>query len=167
MAFRRSVFEKYGGFRVDLGPTPSSQIRNEDSELGRRLLAAGERLRYEPSAIVYHPVPQGRITKEYFFSWWFDFGRARIREIGVWPDVYGIPRDYLRLLRCAMGTLGLTVRWMLAIDAKDRFSAKCWVWHQAGMIAELYSRSVDPKRKEMAGIQLARVSEPHKPERWT
>src|SRR5215469_9996100 len=31
MAFRRSVFEKYGGFRTDLGPRPGSEIRNEDT----------------------------------------------------------------------------------------------------------------------------------------
>jgi hypothetical protein len=37
-------------------------------------------IRYEPSAIVRHPVPQERITKQYFFGWWFDFGRALVRE---------------------------------------------------------------------------------------
>src|SRR5438445_7610660 len=51
MAFRKSMFEKYGGFRTDLGPRPGSEIRSEDSEFGGRLLAAGERLRYEPSAL--------------------------------------------------------------------------------------------------------------------
>jgi glycosyltransferase involved in cell wall biosynthesis len=53
MAFRRELFKKYGGFRTDLGPCPGSQIRGEDSEFSQRLLAAGERLRYEPSAVVY------------------------------------------------------------------------------------------------------------------
>ena len=54
MAFQKKVFEKHGGFRLDLGPRPGSELRNEDTEFGRRLLAAGERLRYEPSATVYH-----------------------------------------------------------------------------------------------------------------
>jgi len=167
MAFRSCVFERHGGFRIDLGPAPGSQIRNEDSELGRRLLTAGERLRYEPTAVVYHPVPQGRITKEYFCSWWFDFGRARIREIGVWPDVYGIRRDYLRLLRCVMRMPALTLRWMLAIHPQDRFRAKCRLWHGAGMISELYCRSVDPRRKKPVGASVSPLPRPDKPQWWT
>src|SRR5712664_1316562 len=48
MAFRKAVFEKYGGFRSDLGPRAGSQDpqKSEDAEFGRRLLLAGERLRY-------------------------------------------------------------------------------------------------------------------------
>jgi len=41
MAFRKSVFEKCGGFRPELGPRPGSEIRNEDTEFGARVLAAG------------------------------------------------------------------------------------------------------------------------------
>ena len=65
MAYRKKMFEKYGGFRTDLGPSSDKRIPrpNEDTEFGRRLMAAGERLRYEPSALVYHPVPANRIPK--------------------------------------------------------------------------------------------------------
>lgn len=46
------VFVKYGGFRTDLGPRPGSESgKSEDNEFGRRVLSAGERVRYEPSAI--------------------------------------------------------------------------------------------------------------------
>jgi glucosyl-dolichyl phosphate glucuronosyltransferase len=141
MAFRRRVFEKYGGFRTDLGPRPNSQIRNEDTEFGRRLLAAGERLRYEPSAVVYHPVPQGRITQEYFFSWWYDYGQAMIRERAERPDLWGIPRDYLTLLRCSLKIPFTALRWIFSINPQKRFTKRCWFWHQAGQIIELYRRS--------------------------
>ncbi len=146
MAFRRSMFEKHGGFRVDLGPAPGSQIRNEDTELGRRLLSAGERLRYEPSAVVYHPVPDGRITQGYFLSWWFDYGRARVREFGARPDVFGIPRDYLRLARSTIWMPALGLRWLVAIHStKRRFLYKCWAWKEAGQMVELYRRSIGLK----------------------
>ncbi len=36
-------------FRIDLGPRPNSEMRGEDFEFADRLLAAGERLRYEPT----------------------------------------------------------------------------------------------------------------------
>ena len=68
MAFHKKMFEKYGLFRTDLGPSPNREIPrpNEDTEFGRRLIAAGERLYYEPSAVVHHPVPQERLKREYF-----------------------------------------------------------------------------------------------------
>jgi glycosyltransferase involved in cell wall biosynthesis len=82
MAFRKEMFEKYGGFRTDLGPRPGGEIRNEDTEFGSRLLAAGERLRYQASAIVYHPVAENRMQKDYFLTWWYD-KRPRGCQ-GVW-----------------------------------------------------------------------------------
>src|SRR4029453_17645691 len=66
MAFRASVFKTHVGFRTDLGPCPGSEIRSEDTEFGNRLLAAGERLWYQPSAVVYHAVPANRVQKRYF-----------------------------------------------------------------------------------------------------
>lgn len=153
MAFRRSVFAKYGGFRIDLGRNPGDKIGNEDTEFGRRLIAAGERLKYEPSAIVYHPIPQGRLTREYFYSWWFDYGRAMIRERGERPATWGIPRGYLSLLRFAAAMPAMTLRWMLAIKLQQRFRYKCWVWFAAGQMAELYRRSANDKRNRVAGAQ--------------
>jgi GT2 family glycosyltransferase len=52
MAFRRSVVDAVGGFdeRLDVGAAGS----NGESELWFRLLAAGHRIRYEPTAVVWH-----------------------------------------------------------------------------------------------------------------
>ena len=138
MAFRKSVFEKYGGFRTDLGPRPGSEIRSEDTEFGCRVLAAGERLRYEPSAVVYHAVPENRIRKEYFLKWWFDKSRANVREYGkhekTWY-IHGIPFASVRRLI----TWGM--RWLLTINSSRRFSCKINVWINAGAIAECYVQS--------------------------
>ncbi|MGA2593415.1 MAG: glycosyltransferase [Bryobacteraceae bacterium] len=132
MAFRRSIFEKYGGFRIDLGPRPGSEIRGEDTEFGRRIMLAGERLRYEPSAVVHHAVPQSRRQKKYFLKWWFDLGRSAIRE-GPRPDVWhlGIPRTIA-------GSVPVMLRWMLALNPQRRFYCKTRIWLAAGQIAEVY-----------------------------
>lgn len=148
MAFRKEMFEKYGGFRTDLGPSPGSEMRNEDTEFGRRLLAAGERLRYEPSAVVYHMVPEGRTNKEFFLTWWFDFGRAVAREWGGGPAVLGIPRVYLTILK--LGTIVMAERlggWMVSMNPQKRFYNKGWVWATAGQIKEYYRllRTTPPK----------------------
>jgi glycosyltransferase involved in cell wall biosynthesis len=135
MAFHRRVFEKYGVFRTDLGPGPNSNIRNnEDTEFGRRLLTVGERLRYEPSALIYHPVQENRLRRDYFLTWWFNKGRADIRETGVAADtkwfLRGIPLYLLR--RIAIGTL----RWMVTFEPSQRFCRKLAVWLLAGTAVE-------------------------------
>ena len=134
MAFRRSVFERYGGFRADLGPCPGSEIRNEDSEFGRRLLRASEPLYYTPSAIVYHPVPEDRLTKDYFLAWWFGKGRSEIRESGIPSEVRwrvgGIPLYLCRRV------IRWTVQWMFSLDRRSRFDRKVRVWKLFGEIVE-------------------------------
>jgi glycosyltransferase involved in cell wall biosynthesis len=141
MAFRKEMFEKYGLFRTDLGPSPNREIPrpNEDTEFGRRLMALGERLRYEPSAVVYHPVPKNRIQKSYFLNWYFDFGRANVREWGRGADILGIPRRCFTFIKLT-GTL-LPVRillWATARNPSRRFFRKCWVSMTTGQILEIY-----------------------------
>jgi len=137
MAFRREVFEKYGGFRTDLGRAGTSLISNEDTEFGRRLLAARQPLRYEPSAITYHPVEETRLHPEYFLTWWFNKGRSDIREFKGQPSgkqFFGVP---LRLIRSFAVQL---VRWMFAIEVSQRFSRKVDLWNCAGQVLEFSSQ---------------------------
>jgi glycosyltransferase involved in cell wall biosynthesis len=154
MAFLRAMFDKYGLFRTDMGPAPGSEIRNEDVEFCRRLMNGGEILRYEPDAIVYHAVPERRRTQEYFLQFWFDHGRAVIREGGVRPAVLGVPRRYLSIVKAAFWSVPLSaVRWLLASDARTRFYRKGWLWMLAGQISEWShaSSSKDAKSPELSG----------------
>ena len=124
-----------------LGPGPDENIPrfNEDTEFGRRLKSAGERLRYEPLAIVYHGVPENRRRKEYFLDWYFGFGRALVHEGGRGRDVWGIPRPYFGILKTGTTSMiELTLRWMLAVKPQQRFFYKALVWREAGRIAEMY-----------------------------
>ncbi|MGA7909370.1 MAG: glycosyltransferase [Candidatus Sulfotelmatobacter sp.] len=155
MAYRKEMFEKYGLFRTDMGPSSDPEIPrpNEDTEFGRRLMAAGERLRYEPSAIVYHPVHKNRIDKNYFLGWWFDHGRAGIREAGQRPDIWGIQRRYWSLAKITGVVLTVrALRWMLAMNPSKRFYCKCLVWATAGQIAEVY-RHWGPLKTPTAGAE--------------
>jgi GT2 family glycosyltransferase len=139
MAFRKEIFAKYGLFRTDLGPRPGSEIRNEDTELGRRLLAAGERLLYVPSAVVYHEVPEHRTTKKFLLKRWFDYGRAEIRERKTKPKIWGIPRRYFRVANYILRILPRkTLYWLRTRDPKERFSSKCSVWRAAGELVEIW-----------------------------
>jgi len=144
MAFRREVFDKWGGFRTDLGRTGKNLISNEDTEFGRRLMGAGLRLRYEPSALTYHPVEESRLHTSYFLNWWFNKGRSDVREFGIQPNgkrVIGIPLRLLRALPWA------AIRWMVAVKPPRRFGYKLDIWNCAGQILESYHLWRDGKRK--------------------
>lgn len=151
MAFPKAIFEKYGGFRTDMGPCPGSEIRNEDTEFGRRLMAGGERLWYEPSAVVYHAVPENRLTREYLLKFWFDHGRARIRELPSRPDVMGIPRWCMTIPKIAVTVLPVRVfRWLFALNPKRRFFYKGFVWMTFGQMKETYNLSSAPDSQKSA-----------------
>ncbi|MGA8151708.1 MAG: glycosyltransferase [Terriglobales bacterium] len=147
MAFQKKMFQKYGDFRTDLGRCGDSMISNEDTEFGGRLLAAGEQLRFEPSAVVYHPVSEKRIQKEYFLAWWFDKARADIRQSGIAHGtrwfVAGIPLYLFRRL------MVWSVRWIATVESSRRFSNKIKVWTVMGQILECYRLAA--KRSRDAG----------------
>ena len=143
MAFRKELFQRYGGFRADLGPRPGSEIRNEDTEFGNRVLAGGERLCYVPSAVVYHPVPEERVSKKFFLARWFALGRAQVREKGPRARIHGIPRYFFSLPNTALRIfLPQVFGWLRARDPKERFGRKCVAWCTAGRMAELLSQAV-------------------------
>ena len=145
MAFRKEVFSRHGVFRTDLGPagnvTGSRFLRRrarfpvwEDTELGQRMMGNGERLRYEPSAVVYHPVPERRLTRDYFLGWWFGRGLDSIRIMPKGRPVLGIPRPYVRLVKMTILLFGNGLAWLTAIKSYRRFYYKLLTWELAGAI---------------------------------
>jgi glucosyl-dolichyl phosphate glucuronosyltransferase len=153
MAFRKSMFEKYGGFRTDLGPPP--KLRGEDTEFCQRLMKAGERLRYEPSAIAYHAVPENRLKKKYFLTWWFDYGRCTVLLREKRPPIWGIPSDYISVGNRVVRLMPAGIRrWIRASDPQWRFSCTCWLWMTVGETVEFVRQSFTAK-KSPSGSSVA------------
>lgn len=138
MAFRRMVFDKYGLFRTDLGPMPGSEIRQEDTEFGWRVLKGGEKILYVPTAVVRHAVEEHRLKREYFLAYHFDYGRALIREKGNRGMVGPVPRSLVSLLNRTFNMLPKKIWWWIReTDPKKRFFNKCHAWAMVGEIVEL------------------------------
>ncbi|HVS88077.1 MAG TPA: glycosyltransferase [Candidatus Acidoferrum sp.] len=154
MAFQKKMFEKFGGFRTDLDRCGSSMLGNGDTEFGRRLLTRGERLRYEPSAVVNHPVTKNRAQKKYVLAWEFGKGRGDIRELGVMSGTKwfasGIPLYLLRRIAVWM------MRWMITITPSRRFSCKRSVWGLAGAIVECYEQSHHANKPGGSSVEVRR-----------
>lgn len=137
MAFRRAAFEKYGLFRTELGPDGSEIAGSEDDEFGRRLLKAGEKIVYCPTATVRLPIESYRLTKDYFLRWFYSLGRANMRA-RMWPPdavcYFGVPR-YL------FGTvIRSSLQWAITFEEKRRFQHKLHLYRALGAIREGWRR---------------------------
>ena len=69
MAIRRDVFERIGGFDVEIGFSPErshSLETGEDSLLGIRTKQAGFGILYHPRMVVHHHVRQSKLALSYF-----------------------------------------------------------------------------------------------------
>lgn len=64
MVFRKSCFQKYGDFNVNLGRMGNTLISGEEKEFFSRFITL-EKIMYVPGAIVHHIVPEARTTKEF------------------------------------------------------------------------------------------------------
>jgi glucosyl-dolichyl phosphate glucuronosyltransferase len=137
MAYRKCMFAKYGYFRADLGRSSNNMIGKEDTEFGERLLRSGEHVWYAPSAVVFHPILQERLTRQYFLAWWFGCGQSMIRQQGPQAGKWGIPQYVLTSGMVAISAL----RWFRTIDPVERFFWKCWTSMYAGKATENYRQS--------------------------
>jgi glucosyl-dolichyl phosphate glucuronosyltransferase len=135
MAFKRSMFEKYGAFRTDLGRVAGRLTTGEDTEFGRRLLRVGETLIYQPTVIVYHAIDKNRLTKGYFQKWYFNNGRSMIRENGIPIGAvcyFGVPRYLFRSLAEDF------IRWFVTMQSHRRFLYKLALHRTVGHIVEAF-----------------------------
>jgi len=160
MAYRKEVFQKYGNFRTDLGRCGDVLLAGEEVEFARRLRVMGERLRYEPSAVVYHPVEQYQLSKKYFLTFWFDAGRSGARIASTRP-VWGIPRRYFRVARMIASLPAKTLGWMLSLSPRRRFFYKVQVWEIAGGLVECIHQWHDAMRPGLPRVSnLGRDHDP-------
>lgn len=133
MFFRRHILEANGFFRTDLGPVGKELGFSEDTEYCRRLLQKGERFMYIPSVVVYHPVHEDRLAKEYLLNWQYKCGRSEVRRCGGYNDprkILGVPRYLYRKLG------GHAVGWSLSLGVKERFYHRLRLYYTIGEVLE-------------------------------
>lgn len=154
-AFRKQVFRRYGLFRLDLGVRGSKHtITCDDTEFGERLIRAGEKIVYCPTAIVYHPVEPKRTTKKYFVSWYYYNGVSLTRTAGLPKEgvfYFGVPRW---LLREALTNLA---RWLFALPDKERFQRKLRFFQSVGTVVECNRLSRSRSASSRSGDQLCQI----------
>ena len=138
---RRATLEQVGPYAEHLGPGSHARLFScEDEDMYLRLLERGARGAYLPALVIYHYIPETRLSREYYRRWCF----WRAVSLGLMdrrhplPVTYfaGIPR-YLwgRAARAAV-RLALAGR---TRSAREIFGDELRIWDAAGYF---YGRQV-------------------------
>lgn len=125
MAVRRTVVERLGGWRTDLGKLRGTLRTGEDHEFYARMLRAGCVGVYEPDACVRHFVPAERMRPSYFREWFHGNGRVVALLESEFPTtnryLLGVPRY---LWRNAAGDTATGVRALMSGDRASRLASE-------------------------------------------
>lgn len=83
MAMRREVFEQIGAFDTSLGRTGKSLIGGEESDLFERIAKHNMACYYVPRAVMYHIIPEEKLSQEYFCRLAYNVGVSHYRRAEI------------------------------------------------------------------------------------
>tara|TARA_R110000737_G_scaffold161270_3_gene189176 strand:+ start:433 stop:1353 length:921 start_codon:yes stop_codon:yes gene_type:complete len=87
MAFRTSLFKEIGQFDTNFGRTGGNMMGGEEKELFNRIYKSGTKVKYVPTALVYHCVPIERTTSKFVKTQAIGVGYSQqlsSRKDGTW-----------------------------------------------------------------------------------
>lgn len=108
-AFHKQVFARIGTFDAALGRKGTANTGGEDTEMYRRMIAAGCNVWWVPEAVIYHRIQASKLRRAYFLDLHFRQGRTEgLRKRG---NRSRIPPPYLipQLVRAARNALAQRV----------------------------------------------------------
>ncbi len=83
-AFRKTIFDSIGGFNVDLGRKGNSLVGAEEKDVFDKIRATGGKFYYIPTAVLYHIIPDTKLSDDYFYRLTYAIGvseRKRTKAI--------------------------------------------------------------------------------------
>jgi GT2 family glycosyltransferase len=140
LAFPRRVFAEHGLFHTALDRSGKNYFSGGDSEMIRRLRAAGLEIWFAPAAGVQHQMPAARTTFRYAARHAFDSARSRVldrvttdRSAGRSPAGYLASRFAGNLLKTA-GFLLLALGHTLVLRCGGTQKALVRAWRSCGYL---------------------------------
>jgi glycosyltransferase involved in cell wall biosynthesis len=136
MAFTRAVFQRVGNFDPALGRIGKKLLGGEETDLYERVLDAGFKVLYQPSAVMRHAVEPERVRKTYFRKLYYYGGQVHGQQIsGAARQLFGVPVFGIRQL--------VLSGWRFFIDAlRDEldlaFKQELNIWWHWGFLTGRY-----------------------------
>ena len=90
MAMRRELFKRVGLFNTSLGRTGKRLIGGEESELFERIRREGMACYYVPRAVMYHIIPNEKLTADYFDRLAYNVGVSQRRRAELHGSLFGL-----------------------------------------------------------------------------
>ncbi len=120
MAVKRSVFEKYGYLRTDLGLSGKQLLPGADYEFFLRVSEHIESWIYVANAIAYHPLKKSQAEKSYFRRRLFGVGRItyRLHTFEASKRLFGLP---LYFFTAIAKYILLTIKYMVLLRPVESF----------------------------------------------
>jgi len=134
MAFRKSMFSRYGLFDTQKGRKGNILAGGEDIEMFERIIHANCSVYYFPSIKVTHKVETFRIKKNYFRRWRFQCSKniAMTSSFESSRCILGIP---LYLINQTVGSIIKSFSYLITMPQDIAFRQEMIVWHFFGLIA--------------------------------
>ena len=131
----RAVLQKVGLYSIDLGRKGKRPLADEDTDMYRRLLAAGAKGMYVPDLIIHHYIHPERLSKRYFRAWHFwrgvSSGALDRRQPREATYLLGIPRY---LFGRAIRALWRILKGIVSFKSKpaENFTDELQMWDLVG-----------------------------------
>ena len=109
---KRTVFDETGFYSENIGPAGKNLLGCEDDVMFDKLLAANKKGVYNPRLVIFHFVPDYRLTKNYFRQWCYGNGASQqLMDVYYKPfagaRMFGVPRF---MYRTALASLWQTIK---------------------------------------------------------
>ena len=136
MAFRRKVFQQVGLFNEQLGRRGQSLIGGEDSDLFKRLVAAGGVIYYEPLATVQHKVEAQRVSPEFYRKWYTDIAYTQAHQMS-WKWHYRLSiMPVWRWLKLMKAGFRYSIARVSRLQGTPRFEEEIWWRFESSFLKE-------------------------------
>jgi len=105
MAFRKQVFEKYGNFNPELGRCGEGMEGGEEKDIFQRIRLNNEHVFYVPGAMVYHIVPNKRLSMEYIRKQSLGVGKSEILRVYKKGSMHILRSAFIELIKWAVSLI--------------------------------------------------------------
>lgn len=153
---KRSALLEVGGFATHIGRSKGNLMGGEDDELHRNLMLKGFHGIYDPALVIYHFIPESRMTRSYHLRWSFWSGASNGVRL-QWlppepvPKLFGLPR--YRYSQAAAGLLRF-LRFLVSRTPNSRARSFTGLMDVVYLLGTLYGKLILARR---AGRRLVAV----------